>query len=119
MAVLAQGLPILFVPEKPHVAAMGHDMVHHSRRGQLSIPSTLRTQRISLKVGASGRLPAAIIAPCGSVFPGIQGPMCLAVDLITEGWTARMTAGALRFHRHNFPHNTSKPRVLYTDSALL
>ena len=29
MAVLAEGLPVLFIPEKRMIAAMGNDMVDH------------------------------------------------------------------------------------------
>lgn len=31
MAVLTKGLPVLFIPEKHMIAAMGNDMVDHGR----------------------------------------------------------------------------------------
>ena len=105
MAVLAKGLPVCFVPEKPHVSAMGYNMVHHSRSHQLTSPLTLHTKRISLEIGTSGNLPAAIITPCSSALPGIKPPMCLTVDSIAKGGAPRMTAGTFGFHRH---HITSK-----------
>ena len=37
MAVLTKGLPVLFIPEKLAVAAMGNDMVDHSRRRQHTV----------------------------------------------------------------------------------
>ena len=43
MAVLTKGLPVCFVPEKPHIPAMGHNVVHHSRRSQFPSPSAFRT----------------------------------------------------------------------------
>ena len=37
MAVLPKGLPVLFIPEKHMIAAMGNDMVDHSRRRQHTV----------------------------------------------------------------------------------
>lgn len=37
MAVLAKGLPILFIPEKLTVAAVRNNMVDHSRRHQHTV----------------------------------------------------------------------------------
>lgn len=37
MAVLAKGLPVLFIPEKRMIAAMGYDMVDHGRGRQRTV----------------------------------------------------------------------------------
>ena len=37
MAVLAQGLPVVFIPEQPLVTAMRDDVVDHRRRGKFTI----------------------------------------------------------------------------------
>ena len=37
MAVLAKGLPVLFIPEKHMIAAMGNDMVDHGCRHQHTV----------------------------------------------------------------------------------
>ena len=63
MAVLAKGLPVFFIPEKPHVTPVWRDVVHHRRGGQFTTAHALHTQRMLTKIGPSSLLPAAIIAP--------------------------------------------------------
>ena len=46
MAVLAKGLPVLFIPEKHMVAAMGNDMVDHGRGRQHTVFQTFGAQRM-------------------------------------------------------------------------
>ena len=46
MAVLAKGLPILFIPEKFAVAAMGNNMVDHGRRSQHTVFQAFNAQRM-------------------------------------------------------------------------
>ena len=45
MAVLTKGLPILFIPEKLAVAAMGNDMVDHGCWRQRTIFQAFGAQR--------------------------------------------------------------------------
>ena len=44
MAVLAKGLPVLFIPEKCMIAAMGYDMVDHGRGRQCAVFQTFGAQ---------------------------------------------------------------------------
>ena len=46
MAVLAKGLPVLFIPEKHMIAAMGYDMVDHGRRRQRTAFQAFGAQRM-------------------------------------------------------------------------
>ena len=46
MAVLAKGLPILFIPEKRVVAAMGNDMVDDGRGRQHTVLQAFGAQRM-------------------------------------------------------------------------
>ena len=45
MAVLAEGLPVLFIPEKRMIAAMGNDMVDHGCWRQRTIFQAFGAQR--------------------------------------------------------------------------
>ena len=44
MAVLAKGLPVLFIPEKRTIAAMGNDMVDHGCGRQCAVFQTFGAQ---------------------------------------------------------------------------
>ena len=46
MAVLTKGLPVLFIPEKLAVAAMGYDMVDHGCGRQCAVFQTFGAQRM-------------------------------------------------------------------------
>ena len=46
MAVLAKGLPVLFIPEKRMIAAMGNDMVDHGRGRQHTAFQAFVAQRM-------------------------------------------------------------------------
>ena len=47
MAVLAKGLPVLFIPEKHMIAAMGNDMVNHCCRSKPALPLAFTAERVS------------------------------------------------------------------------
>lgn len=44
MAVLTKGLPVLFIPEKHMIAAMGNDMVDHGCGRQCAVFQTFGAQ---------------------------------------------------------------------------
>ena len=66
MAVLTKGLPVLFIPEKHMIAAMGNDMVDHGRRRQHTVFQAFSTQRMSGQKRLSRLSPVCVIAPGGS-----------------------------------------------------
>ena len=84
MAVLAKGLPVLFIPEKRMIAAMGYDMVDHGRGRQHTVFQAFGAQRMSgqkrlprflpVRVIPSGRCAAAngILAPFFSVLIAVN-----------------------------------------------
>ena len=47
MAVLTKGLPVLFIPEKRMIAAMGNDMVDHGCWRQRTIFQAFGAQRMT------------------------------------------------------------------------
>ena len=124
MAVLAKGLPVLFIPEKLAVAAMGNVMVDHCRRRQGAVFQTFGAQWMPGQKRLPRLSPGCVIAPGGSTAAqticGIIR-MFLAVNpLLAEIGTAGVTAGAFWASRHiESPYSgqsSNKPRSLYTES---
>ena len=66
MAVLAKGLPILFIPEKLAVAAMGNNMIDHGRRSQHTGFQTFGAQWMPGQKRLPRLSPVCVIAPGGS-----------------------------------------------------
>ena len=111
MAVLAKGLPVCFVPEQPLIAPVRYDVIHHSRRRQLSCPPAFRAQRIPFQEVFS------FSAPPGVISSGVSAAaytVCAPHDVFTaeylsrqaEAWASRIAAGSRRSSRH-FMHLTS------------
>ena len=65
MAVPAKGLPVLFIPEKRMIAAMGNDMVDHGRGRQRTIFQTFGAQRMPSKKRLSRLSPVRVIPSGG------------------------------------------------------
>lgn len=105
MAAFAQRLPVLFIPEKHMIAAMGYDMVDHGRRRQRTVLQAFGAQRMPSQKRLS-RLSPAYVIPSGSraAANGVMAPffsVLLAVDpLLAEIGTAWVTAGAFWGSRH-------------------
>lgn len=105
MAVLTKGLPVLFIPEKFAVAAMGNDMVDHGRGCQHTVFQTFGAQRMPgqkrlprlspVCVITTGSRAAAngVMAPFFSVLIAVNPPLA-------EMGTAGVTAGALGSFGH-------------------
>ena len=105
MAAFAKGLPGSFVPEKTAISAMGNDMVHHGRRGQMAVFLAFRAQGMTLQVGGSRLLPACIVSSCGrAATKGFMAPFLavhLAVDAaFAEIGTSRIAAWSFGRMRH-------------------
>jgi len=62
VAGLAEGLPIVHVPEKFLVAAMWNDMINDLRRDDAPIILTCSAQRIAAQVRSACLLPARVVA---------------------------------------------------------
>ena len=104
MAVLTKGLPVLFIPEKFAVAAMGYDMVDHGRGCQYTVFQAFGAQRMLGKKSLPCLLPVRVI-PSGSraaaqtICRIIR--MLIAVNsLLAEVGTAGVAAGALGCFGH-------------------
>ena len=66
MAVLAKGLPILFIPEKFAVATMGNDVVDYGRGRQRTVFQAFGAQRTPGQKRLPRFSPVCVIAPGGS-----------------------------------------------------
>ena len=104
MAVLTKGLPVLFIPEKHMIAAMGNDMVDHGCGCQCAVFQTFGAQRMPGQKRLPRLSPVCVIAPGGSTAAQTICRiirMLLAVNpLLAEIGTAGVTAGALGCFGH-------------------
>ena len=69
MAVLAQGLPVTFVPEEILVSPVRKDMVNNCGRRELAFSLALDAQGIPFQVSFPGGPPSGVITTVGSAFP--------------------------------------------------
>ena len=124
MAVLTKGLPVLFIPEKHMIAAMGNDMVDHGCGRQHTAFQAFDAQRTPGQKRLPRLSPACVIpssrcTAAQTICRIIR--MLLAVNpLLTEIWATGVAAGSLGNFRHiESPysgHSSNKPRSSYTES---
>ena len=105
MAVLAQRLPVIFVPEKRVIAAVGKDVVDHGRWGECAAFQAFGAQRMALQIGGACLSPVCVVSPGSrAAANGFLAPffaMCLAVHAaFAEIRASRMAAGAFRRSGH-------------------
>lgn len=62
MAALAKGLPVVFIPEQPLVAAVRDDVVNHCRKGKFTFLPALHAERMFLQKGFSRSAPLGVIS---------------------------------------------------------
>ena len=84
MAVLAKGLPILFIPEKLAVAAMGNNMIDHGRRSQHTGFQTFGAQRMPGQERLPRLSPVCVITPGSRA--AANGVMAPFFWFFTETW---------------------------------
>ena len=104
MAVLTKGLPVLFIPEKHMIAAMGNDMVDHGCGRQCAVFQTFGAQWMPGQKRLPRLSPVCVIAPGGSTATQTICRiirMLLAVNpLLTEVEAAGIAAGAFGCFGH-------------------
>ena len=105
MAVLTKGLPVLFIPEKCMIAAMGNDMVDHGCGRQCAVFQTFGAQWMPGQKRLPRLSPVCVIAPGGSTAAnGVMAPffsMFLTINTpLTEIGTAGIAAGAFGCFGH-------------------
>ena len=66
MTALAKGLPVLFIPEKRMITAMGNDMINYCRGSQRTIFQAFGAQRMPGQKCLPRLSPVCVIAPGGS-----------------------------------------------------
>ena len=105
MAILAQRLPVLLIPEQILVTPVRNDVVHHRRSSQPAFLLALDAQWMPSKIRRPHLAPLAVI-------PAIGGPTAQAIrapfdvlrtihlTLFAETHTSRITAGPSRLHWH-------------------
>ena len=125
MTAFAQRLPVLFIPEKHMIAAMGYDMINYCRGRQCAVFQTFGAQWMPGQKRLPCLSPVRVISSGGcAAANGIMTPffsVLIAVNpLLAEMGTAGVTAGAFWDFRHiEFPYSgqsSNKPRSLYTES---
>jgi len=104
MAVLAKGLPILFVPEKNGISPVRNNVIDNGCRRQPSIRTAFCTERILFKEKRPGRTPLAVVATLGRVSSepiSAEFGMLLAVHAaVAQVGTARIPAWSFGFSWH-------------------
>ena len=134
MALLAQGLPVAFVPEEPQIAPVRQDMVDHRRRRQYAALQTGGAQGIARQKTPAGFPPVrAVSAFCGAAPPAFRGfalVFCAIRPFLAQVRAAGIPTGPLWTFGHCisprfFPspfwdafiaYRMSSPRWLYTES---
>ena len=107
MAALAKGLPVIFIPEKIAISAMGNDMIYYGCRGQMAVFLAFRAQRMPGQKSFSRLLPVCVVSSCGrAATKGFMAPFLavhLAVDAaFAEIGTSRIAAWSFGRVRHIF-----------------
>ena len=107
MAAPAKGLPVIFIPEKIAVSAMGNDMIYYGCRGQMAVFLAFRAQRMPGQKSFSRLLPVCVVSPCSrAAADSVVTPffaMPLAVDAaVAEVGTAGIAAWSFGRVRHIF-----------------
>ena len=105
VTVFAQRLPGVFIPEKRMIAAMGYDMVDHSRGRQRTIFQAFGAQRMPGQKRLPRLSPVCVITTGSrAAANGVMAPffsVLLAVNpFLAEIGTARITAWAFWSSRH-------------------
>ena len=97
MAVLTKGLPVLFIPEKHMIAAMGNDMVDHGRRRQRTVLQAFGAQRTPGQKRLPRLSPVRVISSGGcAAANGIMTPFFSVLIAVNPLLAEIGTAGIFR-----------------------
>ncbi len=114
MAALAQGLPVLFVPEQFRIAAMRFDVVDDRCRNEASLCFAADAPGMTFQEELPGLLPLSTVATCVCI-----GPVALALTFVFvtifssigyQPGAARIFTGCLRSSWH-LPHLRHQKRT--------
>ena len=100
MAVLAQGLPVVLVPEQVSVPAVWHDVINDSSGAQLSPGLAKLAKRVPLQVSFPGSTPSGVISALVRALSQVSATVQGAIDLVRQGRAGWMPAGAVWFSGH-------------------
>ena len=105
MAVLAQCLPVILIPEQILVSPVRNDVVHHRRSGQPAFLLALDAQWMPSQVCCPRLAPFAVIpAKSGPTAQTVRTPFYVLrtvhLALFAETHTSGIAARSSRFHRH-------------------
>ena len=118
MTALAQGLPVIFVPEQPRIAPVRDNMVNNGGWSQPASPHAGRAQRVLFQKRLPCGLPFPVVATKGGT--AAQGigrklrRMLRAVHLprFAKARTARLPAGAKGCMRHGITSQNNQAAVV-------
>ena len=105
MAVPAEGLPVVFIPEQLLIAPVRYNMIDYRCRGQFVLLQALHTQRMQLQVPFPGSAPPGIISSgIRTTAQPVAAPghvlLTKYLTLLAEARTSGITARPFRFIRH-------------------
>ena len=119
MAVLAQRLPIAFIPEQLLISSMRDNVIHNRCRGEDTRLQAFSAEWISPQITITSAAPFAIIAAlCSTSTHPVSAVLTVHAAVyaaVTEIRTARIAAGAFGCSWHVPPQMKSSPRSSYTE----
>lgn len=122
MTALAQGLPVLFIPEQIRVAAVRLDMIHDGCRDEPSFFLAANTPGMTFQEKHPGFLPLSPVATQHCALPFAPALPFMFITILSsvrhQLWASRILAGRLRssWHSYHLRHQKRtdgfKPRSL-------
>jgi len=102
VALFAQRLPVLLIPEQDRISTVRLDMIHNRCRRQFPRLLTLCAKRMPCQEPLSRPLPTTAVAALDGTSPvtGVQFGMLVAVTIVRQSRATGMLAWPLRFCRH-------------------
>ena len=116
MAFLTERLPVCLIPEQPLVTPVWNDVIHDSRRDNLSLRLAEGTQRMLFQEKSAGLTPAAVV-PTGisTAAQPVAAPFHMILTehltLLAETRTSGIAAGSSWFIWHFFIFLNQESRV--------
>ena len=103
VALFAERLPVLLIPEQHRTSPVRLDMIHNRCRRQFSCSLTLCAKRMPCQELLPRLLPTTTVATLKGTSPvtGVQLGMLVAVTIVRQSRATGMLARFLRSFRHN------------------
>ena len=118
MAALAQGLPVFFVPEQPHITPVRDNMVNNSSGSQPASLHAGSAQRVLFQKRLPCRLPFPVVAAESGTAAQSIGRKCrcmlwtVHLPRLAEARTAQLPARAKGCMRHGITSQNNQAAVV-------